>query len=147
LELAKLAKNGLLNINTCNMHAITCVETHYTLLSVCSRLWLKNNRLCSSVNACPPSTNATSCPWNHTNERILEHLLCQVAACCNNRFTKLSQIVHQNRSYLNRTQTCPSQLEVLSRVNMWFSYCKFLVIIYVWDLPCWDFESVRQSHI
>jgi hypothetical protein len=37
------------------MHVITCVETHYTLLSVCSRLWLKNNRLCSSVNACPPA--------------------------------------------------------------------------------------------
>jgi hypothetical protein len=28
-------------------------------------------------------------------ERILDHLLFQVAACCNNRFTKLSQIVLQ----------------------------------------------------
>jgi hypothetical protein len=48
------------------------------------------------------------------------NLLFQVAACCNNRFTKLSQIVHQNRSYLNRTQTCPSQLEVLFRVDISF---------------------------
>ena len=30
-------------------------KTHYTLLSVRSRLWLKNYRLYSSVNACPPA--------------------------------------------------------------------------------------------
>jgi hypothetical protein len=49
-----------------------------------------------------PSKNATSCPWNHTIERTF-HLLSQVAASCNNRFTKLSQIVLQNRRYLKRT--------------------------------------------
>ena len=41
------------------------------------------------------STNATSYPWNQTIERILDHLRFHVAACCNNRFTKLSQIVLQ----------------------------------------------------
>jgi hypothetical protein len=49
LELTKLAKNGLLQ------HAMNRVKTHYTLMSVRSRLWLKNNRLYSSVNACPPA--------------------------------------------------------------------------------------------
>ena len=88
MELAKLAKNGLLIINT----IITCVKTHYTLYSQHVHAYGSNNRL--FISKCmSPSTNATSWPWNHTIERILDHLLFQVAACCNNRFKKLSQIV------------------------------------------------------
>jgi NAD-dependent dihydropyrimidine dehydrogenase PreA subunit len=96
LELTKLAKNGLLNINTYNMQLYFIVSTF--------ALVVQNNRLYSSVNACPKCNACNhTCPWNHTIERILDHLLFQVAAYC----FKLRHAV----SSCGMLSNCASELE------------------------------------
>jgi hypothetical protein len=69
-----------------------CWDALYFIVSTFALVVQKQSSI--FISKCmSPSTNATSCPWNHTIERILDHLIFQFAAWCSNRFTKLSQIV------------------------------------------------------